>query len=840
MKSYLVVLGLMVNLAHGEESCTDKDNLFIYSYTSSNACDEQANKEKENSLSKINEIISTQTLDDCMIVMRPPRRSAVIRSELEVCQKVESCEAKLNASLATTLPSFNCSIQGIKGLFSKAKTEKTIEEGVGEGSKDLELGALVKIAKKINPAFLESDFCPVKKAQEECTGQTPGISWNLISSVIDNKREKNIKMLVDSEDTAYRLSIEGGPSRFEFGSSSGGALLQLGGGAGSGGGAPQGGGRPSQRASGIQYYLSQSRAKTQGIAELKMQGEEGGPSEPQEYLEYLLSDKLKSLGVDFKTEMEKAKKVGTTVFNNPFVLTDLIKKAHSKENCEKTFYDEVKICERVVAKFKAETKISQKKEIVDYISKKKKEKNAAFNKYNESLIGKTSNMKNFNLEEFLTLSDKVSTCINNFQDKTFVGVVDGKSASERWDLYKKKMSQASEDIKLDIKRNTSITAERIADTLEKSEDATLRSAGKKYREEARREFNTGDLFPDSKIADGKNNFQNLPPQAAPIAQAPVNPSQLPVKTDGTDAFSAKGMSAAVNKMNDSIQAHSQPVAGNFDNGGSTGSTVVANNNALMKKLDELSDREKTISKKVEDKVATAAESEEMKELQRQIEELKKQVAASSGQDALGNKLIAPKVDPAAATAAAIADKSKAQTPSSIAAQSSPAQTSKREAADYDSYNQSSKGRSSFESANDNIADSKPSSVSRATASGGAKGGASSGSFGLVLSRSGELTEDLSKIAENPKDSDILSMIEKSNGKPFIIRENGALIQIVPTFDSAGKIVLENGKPKLKKVKLSKDAEVQIAREFNPIREAKVVRDTVRLHQLKAMTTEAVK
>jgi hypothetical protein len=122
------------------------------------------------------------------------------------------------------------------------------------------------------------------------------------------------------------------------------------------------------------------------------------------------------------------------------------------------------------------------------------------------------------------------------------------------------------------------------------------------------------------------------------------------------------------------------------------------------------------------------------------------------------------------------------------------------------------------------------------------GSKSSGSsaYGLALTRSGDVTEDLSKIADNPKEAELFIMAEKSNGKPFIIRENGLLVQVIVEKDDAGKAIIENGKPKLKKIKLTKDKEAIVAREFNVVREAKTVRDTVRLQELRRTTEDAVK
>jgi hypothetical protein len=103
-----------------------------------------------------------------------------------------------------------------------------------------------------------------------------------------------------------------------------------------------------------------------------------------------------------------------------------------------------------------------------------------------------------------------------------------------------------------------------------------------------------------------------------------------------------------------------------------------------------------------------------------------------------------------------------------------------------------------------------------------------------------LTSDLSKIVENPKESEIIGLLEKNDGQPFLIRENGVLIQVQIEKDVAGKVVTINGRPKLKRLKIGTEKEVLVQKELNMIREAKKTTDTVRLRDLNSTTREALK
>jgi len=127
----------------------------------------------------------------------------------------------------------------------------------------------------------------------------------------------------------------------------------------------------------------------------------------------------------------------------------------------------------------------------------------------------------------------------------------------------------------------------------------------------------------------------------------------------------------------------------------------------------------------------------------------------------------------------------------------------------------------------------------AAANAGAKGTSEKGSNALVLSKGGESAVDSTAILENPNEGDISSVMEKTKGEPFIIRENGELIKVAPVLDAKGKPVLSSsGKIKFKKIKLTKAQQEIIAKETNVNKAAKEVGvEPTRLYKLKSLLKE---
>ncbi|MGZ3790596.1 MAG: hypothetical protein ACXVLQ_18990, partial [Bacteriovorax sp.] len=76
--------------------------------------------------------------------------------------------------------------------------------------------------------------------------------------------------------------------------------------------------------------------------------------------------------------------------------------------------------------------------------------------------------------------------------------------------------------------------------------------------------------------------------------------------------------------------------------------------------------------------------------------------------------------------------------------------------------------------------------------------------GIVLTKTGEVVQDQTSIIDNPKEGDIISLLEQTKGQPFLIRENGVLIKVSALLDASGKPQLgADGKPLFKKETLSK-------------------------------------
>ncbi|MGZ3871121.1 MAG: hypothetical protein ACXVLQ_18605, partial [Bacteriovorax sp.] len=138
-------------------------------------------------------------------------------------------------------------------------------------------------------------------------------------------------------------------------------------------------------------------------------------------------------------------------------------------------------------------------------------------------------------------------------------------------------------------------------------------------------------------------------------------------------------------------------------------------------------------------------------------------------------------------------------------------------------------------------------VSRAPASGGSSGNSLSKALaekaagGIMLTKSGEVMIDPATILDNPKEGDIVSLIEQTHGQAFLIRENGTLMKVMVELDAAGKPQLSsNGRPIFKKVKLSKAQQEIIAKETNVPKLLKEVGpEPTRLFRLKSLIHETV-
>ncbi len=135
----------------------------------------------------------------------------------------------------------------------------------------------------------------------------------------------------------------------------------------------------------------------------------------------------------------------------------------------------------------------------------------------------------------------------------------------------------------------------------------------------------------------------------------------------------------------------------------------------------------------------------------------------------------------------------------------------------------------------------PSTAGRIVAA-SAKGNQDKIEGGIVLSKSGELFIDPNKILDNPKEGEILNLLEQSKGLPFLIRENGFLVKVSAELDAFGKPQLtSNGKLRFKKIRLSKEQQETVVKEALNIQKAmkEVERDPTRLYNLRSLLNESV-
>jgi len=262
--------------------------------------------------------------------------------------------------------------------------------------------------------------------------------------------------------------------------------------------------------------------------------------------------------------------------------------------------------------------------------------------------------------------------------------------------------------------------------------------------------------------------------------------------------------------------------------------------AIEEKIKSLEKKESKLRKKVaiNDEVdeSESEEGSELASLRRQIEDLKKEKdRVATGPSAVQET--ADKNNTQTARSPASAD----QTASiKVAAEKTPVENGTRgeEVAPVRSTAASSNADYGAE-AQAAIGNARgPGSTAAATNAAG-KGGAEKGSNALVLSKGGESAIDVSTILENPNEGDISSVMEKTKGEPFIIRENGELIKVTPVLDAKGKPVLSSsGKIKFKKIKLTKAQQEIIVKETNVNKAAKEVGvEPTRLYKLKSLLKE---
>lgn len=263
---------------------------------------------------------------------------------------------------------------------------------------------------------------------------------------------------------------------------------------------------------------------------------------------------------------------------------------------------------------------------------------------------------------------------------------------------------------------------------------------------------------------------------------------------------------------------------------------------LRSKFAELESKEKAMAKKVSQANLDAASADkvestdELLELRRQIEELKKsQVKSVSDQ-----KDITVKPEEKVSEA-----KSSVKNGSIFGSKSS---SDSNERSDSNAAATSIAASNSQPAVFDNpqvdrAAIRGPAAVGSSGANAASKGAAdkAAAAAGIILSKSGEVVQDTSSILENPKETEIANLLEVTNGQPFLIRENGILMKVTLALDIDGKPQKDKGRILFKKEVLSKAQQETIVKEANIQKSMKEVdRDPTRLFNLKSLLKETVK
>ncbi len=102
-------------------------------------------------------------------------------------------------------------------------------------------------------------------------------------------------------------------------------------------------------------------------------------------------------------------------------------------------------------------------------------------------------------------------------------------------------------------------------------------------------------------------------------------------------------------------------------------------------------------------------------------------------------------------------------------------------------------------------------------------------------------QDPAAILDNPKEGEIVRLLEVTNGQPFLIRENGILMKVTLELDAFGKPQILSGKPRYKKERLSRAQEESVAKYANLPRALKEISGSpTRLFDLKSLLKNSIK
>lgn len=772
----------------------------------------------KNPLFDFSELLKAKSYQACDLELKTSKR---LSRQQDQCKRITTCFDEINNNAKANDKKLYCSMLNLSEVYEAASHQDIIlkvrKDFMDESSDNFKLNQLVHaVSAQVGDLKNQIKQCPVVEANSDCLKDIPGVDMNLVSSIFNadavSDMNAQIQKIYDSQ-RLNQLENNGGRTRPPIAATGNSALML-----------------ESLLTFEVKndkgrHGLIQSTSSAVNMSILKSEG--------RGFVEKLAAE----FGVDVKTIKAKFydKDGKSTMPLMPdaasYYLIDLVNSV-SQKKCASTMSNSELVCRKVVQKYKDEIKRDKKgtKMVADHV---RGSSDSTLQRYNANLISVLDSKYGFNLNNYLDLSSQYAYCVNNFGKDA----LEGKDAEQRLQSYITRAQNITQSLKQSADDKTRKNAKEIAVTLSDSDDASVRAAGKRF-------LDFSSSFKDnSDYRSDKNKFEDK------ILNRPI--SQIAQ----SDSLIGQN-SSMINKVADEVTIANEVKNGISQFGKSTSTPVIQTPNvdyqpsvfdnpstsqSLMKRISELEEKEKALRKKADDKVAGTGESEEMKQLRLQIEELRGQLAKKDNVDALGNKIVTAKD---AITSAASAASVKYPTATNLP-NSSTAIVSKRDSreanSDRDTY-ASNATRSNYSDASPMSAQDirSPASVGGAKAAVFGSKGSGSSAFGLALTRSGDVTEDLSKIADNPKEAELIIMAEKSNGKPFIIRENGLLVQVIVEKDDAGKAIIENGKPKLKKIKLTKDKEALVAREFNVVREAKTVRDTVRLQELRRTTEDAVK
>lgn len=254
--------------------------------------------------------------------------------------------------------------------------------------------------------------------------------------------------------------------------------------------------------------------------------------------------------------------------------------------------------------------------------------------------------------------------------------------------------------------------------------------------------------------------------------------------------------------------------------------------SYKKKLADLESRERALAKKGSLETFSNQDKAEddgiLGDLKKQIEELKRnQVSASQGNEV---KVPGPGQEAKSSNTKDVAGEVKAMTSGTKPGVESLDENEQKVSATDNSANKL--GQAESVSAPNGSARSQAAALSPNSNSFGIKN-VDKSNTGIIFTKSGDVLQDPSKILENPKDGDIIKLLEVTKGEAFLIKENGVLLKVVPEFDRI------TGKSFTKKA-LSRAEQEIIAREGNLLNRFKELsHGPARLLSLKKIFHKAV-